>query len=864
MAERSGELGWTKRSTVFSPDLASLLLLGIGLIITLSAFLITAAYQDRAKALDWKEASERQNARVLAGHMDSLVIMADHALSEVIDEISNHPGETLAQIAPPHRVLIDGHIIKQIFIFDADGKGWAASPLANLRRAADCSKCQAFRDLQDGGEDTIFGSLFADVPGAATPLGFGRRIDKPDGGFGGMVVAVIDLPAVLRDYGWSGVTIAVITPERGIIAKYSANGPGGRETAHPPEFPDLPAFTTTDQDSFSTLTDRTVASVQRLQYYPAWVGVAEGLDELRSMSRKNFLAAFAFIGGATLAVIVFSLAAGVQISHRRQAEQSLAEARDELEHRVEERTAELQREIQDRAAVEAALRATELRFQRFMENTPTGVYIADDAGRFLYVNRRFADWLGVAASQAVGKTASDLLPEELVWLWEEHNLAVLEEDQPIPRELVFHVDDQERVWLADKFPLTVEPGTNLLGGVVTDISAHRAAERELHHAHRMEALGQLASGVAHDLNNLLTVMLGNLEIVEDLAAGVSEDIQGHAREAEWAARRGAYLTDRLLAMSRRRAPVAELADLNVVVASMSELLRRTLGKEIDTTITPAAVPAMARVDINRLENAILNLCLNARDAMPGGGRLAIAVDAGTVVLPLTAQLPAAGFVSVSVTDSGVGMAPATIAHACDPFFTTKGHGKGTGLGLSMVKGFMTESGGYLSIESEVGIGTRVTLHFSCADAGAPPPGAEDDQAEADLLAPLTVLVVEDEVEVRHIAVDALTRLGCMVYEAEDGPAGLAAVEEHADIDFVFSDISMPGGMTGVDLAREVTARRPQVAILLTSGFPADGETAGEFPVLLKPYDRQALYHAMIRQQRSAQPSHDTDTAAAKV
>ncbi|HIJ38724.1 MAG TPA: PAS domain-containing protein [Rhodospirillaceae bacterium] len=802
----------------FSKDLLALLLMGAILVACQTAFLLIDVSEDREEALEVMQTSEAERARVLAGQVDSLIVMADRMASDAIDDALFRPRKTLPETTLYGDHLIDGHVIKQILRFDATGRRWATDG----RGKDDCSSCLAFRNLRDSGRETLVGAFFDDIPGAKGAFGFARRIVTAAGSFGGMVVVVVDLAAILSDYGWDRVSVVLFTPDLRIVARFTHPG------AAPP-FPELLAIGTSPGEARAVTLEGLVAAVQRLQYYPLYVGIAESTASIDRVAAQDMRVNALFSGGVAAAVILFCLAVGWHIARRRQAEQLLAQARDSLELRVEERTAELRR--------------TETQFQRFMENAPTGAHITDKTGHFLYANQRFARWLGLTPQEVVGKTAREVLPKELIWLWEEHDHEVLASGRTDSREVIFHHDETERVWLSDKFPLQLDEEPRLVGGLVTDLTQRRAAERELHHVHRMKALGQLAGGVAHDLNNLLTIMRGNLEIVEDLAPEGSA-VRNHAREAQWAARRGAHLTDRLLSMSRKHTPVTAVMDVNEVVGSMSELLSRTLGKEIEISLTFSAQPALARIDVNRMENAVLNLCLNARDAMPRGGQLELAVS---VALDSSPSAMADERVILTVRDDGGGMPPEIVERACNPFFTTKAVGKGTGLGLSMVKGFVAECGGEMAITSALGAGTVVTLSFPLAS-----PAAEVVDPAAykpiDQTLPRTILLVEDEPEVAHLAAEALAALGCRVSYAADAQGALEILARNSQFDLLFTDVMMPGGMNGIELARHVQRQWPQIAILLTSGFHGgfsdDDEGPLAFPLLRKPYDRKALVHAI--------------------
>jgi PAS domain S-box-containing protein len=363
---------------------------------------------------------------------------------------------------------------------------------------------------------------------------------------------------------------------------------------------------------------------------------------------------------------------------------------------------------------------------------------------------------------------------------------------------------------------------------------------------RQRAIGQLTGGIAHDFNNLLQVMLGT---AEELAEALADDeaLRPLAEMGRTAARRGAELTSRLLAFSRQQALEPEAIDVAARAREMYSLLRRTLGEqtEIHTSSAPGLWPAM--VDGRQLETALLNLCLNARDAMPEGGKLTI--ESGNVVLgpddtDLDEEVIPGDYVSLAISDTGCGMTPEVVARAVDPFFTTKDVGKGSGLGLSMVYGFVKQSQGHLRIDSEVGHGTTVTLFFPRA------PAAEAKVPDAT---PVTsnvggherILVVEDDELVRQHVVVQLTSMGYQVEASANGEAALKLLSERTDFDLLFSDIVMPGGMNGWQLANRARALHPWLCILLTSGYAdsasaLSGQPDGGLMLLTKPYRRRDL------------------------
>ncbi len=367
------------------------------------------------------------------------------------------------------------------------------------------------------------------------------------------------------------------------------------------------------------------------------------------------------------------------------------------------------------------------------------------------------------------------------------------------------------------------------------------SEEQLAHAQRLDSLGQLTGGIAHDFNNLLTVISGNLQLLE---AGISRPDEAHETmaSARRAVERCTSLTRKLLGFARRRRLIPTAVQLEAALGEFADMLGHTLGAGITLTVDcPQGMPAVY-ADPGELDTALLNLAINARDAMPAGGHLSVSVRERQ--LPAAASslgLAAGRYVVIEVADSGTGMSREVMKHALEPFYTTKQAGKGSGLGLSMVYGFVRQSGGQLSIDSEPGRGTRVELMLPLATASPTRPAAavETTQRRDE-----RVLVVEDEAEVRQLAVAFLRALGYQVVEAADAAGALQVLDSQRAIALLFSDVMLGGGMNGAELARVALLRRPGLAVLLTSGYePGLQETLGEvieLQFLPKPYSYNEL------------------------
>ena len=357
--------------------------------------------------------------------------------------------------------------------------------------------------------------------------------------------------------------------------------------------------------------------------------------------------------------------------------------------------------------------------------------------------------------------------------------------------------------------------------------AERAAlEEGLRQSQKMEAVGQLTGGIAHDFNNLLQIVTGNLDILDRALPADADRLRRAARNAMGGARRAAILTQRLLAFSRRQPLAPEPIDVNRLVAGMSDLLSRTLGEPIaiETVLADGLWPTEA--DPNQLENALINLAVNARDAMPGGGTLTIETSNAHLDEAYArdnAEVAPGPYTAIRVTDTGSGMSADTLSRVFEPFFTTKDVGQGTGLGLSMVYGFVKQSNGHVKLRSDEGRGTTVDIYLPRLRRAAivPEPGPVEQPVVPEGNGEDVILVVEDDEGVRAYSTEVLRELGYRVVEAADGVSGLSALAAQPRVDLLFTDVVLPGGMSGRELADAAGARVPGLKVLFTTGYARD-------------------------------------------
>jgi PAS domain S-box-containing protein len=550
------------------------------------------------------------------------------------------------------------------------------------------------------------------------------------------------------------------------------------------------------------------------------------------------------------------------ITELKNTEKALQKLRGELESLVEDRTLELvaANEALRKEAVERERLSTELlereaklheshaQLRLVTDSMPAHVAYVDANHRVQFANKPFAESFGYSQDNIVGEFLEKVLGPGLY----AKNLNAIERvlsGIPVVDEVEFEISDgQKCLWRAIRVPHFDDDG-HIQGyfTIILDVTEDRAREEQLRQAQKMEAVGQLTGGIAHDFNNILTAIVGNLDLASDHAGPNSEigSLIDRANDAAW---RGATLTDRLLTYSRKQALLPQVTDASELVKGMTDLLRRTLVESIDIEFVGAGKDLWrCKADPSQLENAILNLAINARDAMPGGGKLTIETDnAGPDDDYAAAQADVAPgeYVMVAVTDTGTGMAAEVIQQVFEPFFTTKEVGVGSGLGLSMVYGFVKQSGGHVTVYSEVGVGTTVKLFLPRTEALA---GELEhgDQIEAPEAHGETILVVEDDPDVRTLSVALLSNLGYEVMEAANGPAALSMLEKSSRVNLLFTDVVLPGGMNGPELAAEVARRRPGIGILYTSGYTEEaiihqGGLDEGIELLPKPFRREDL------------------------
>jgi PAS domain S-box-containing protein len=497
------------------------------------------------------------------------------------------------------------------------------------------------------------------------------------------------------------------------------------------------------------------------------------------------------------------------------------------------------RDLTDRKRMETALRASEERLATVVANAPIVLFATNTEGVITLCQGK-----GLAA---IGKAPGDSEGQSIYETYADNPALLAQMRRALSGEsFTDRVSIGPVTFEVQYTPILDERGT-VTGtiGVALDVTQHRRLEEQLRQVQRMEAIGRLAGGVAHDFNNLLTVILGQSEMIL-LQAAAGSTLSRNAEQIRGAAERGGWLARQLLAFGRKDAPAPEPIDLNSVVEHIEPMLRRLIGEDIELHTTRAPKPAIVRADRGHLDQVILNLALNARDAMPSGGRLRVEVvlgDAGSSWLE-GREIPAAGPMALlTVSDTGCGMDAETLSHLFEPFFTTKERGKGTGLGLSIVYGIVDQCGGSVWVESERGRGTTVFVVLPILEEPRALSPASDEPAARP--GSESVLLVEDEDPVRELVQEMLEMAGYRVHAAASGPEALDWAENPANsFDILVSDVVMPR-MNGGELAERLCHLRPHTRVLFVSGYPDDaivrhGVRESGAPFLQKPFTYQTL------------------------
>ncbi len=501
----------------------------------------------------------------------------------------------------------------------------------------------------------------------------------------------------------------------------------------------------------------------------------------------------------------------------------------------------------------AALQESSGRIRGIFENVNNGIVTIDERGIVKTINPAAELMFGYTALEIIGKNVSRLVGGA--------------DSDKHDAWISAYIDSGERKIIGKKsrelsglrksgenFPIELSVSEMQLGeirefvGVIVDITDRKETQNQLFQSQKMEAVGQLTGGIAHDFNNILGVVLGNMELLYESLPD-DEEIKAYVDRAMEAIMLGAGLTKQLLAFSRRQELEPKVLDVNKLVMEMDKMLRLTLGEAVEIKTELGDNIDLIKADPSQLESMILNLSINSRDAMNGIGHLLIETsneDLDSDYVELHPYANTGPHVCISVTDTGTGMPEDVLAKIFQPFFTTKAEGKGTGLGLSMVFGFVKQSGGHIDVSSEMGYGTRIRIYLpACDEVGAAIDSEKNELWSPHLGRGKTVLLVEDEKLLRETTTLMLKEQGYTVLSADDGPSALELLLDSPRVDLLFTDMVLPGGITGHELALKVLEFLPELPVLLSSGYSRDTIRGGRlFSFLQKPYTDQELYLAI--------------------
>ena len=541
------------------------------------------------------------------------------------------------------------------------------------------------------------------------------------------------------------------------------------------------------------------------------------------------------------------------ITEQRYIEDLTEHQNIQLEERVRRRTAQLEnananltRANSENIRITAALRRNEERLRLINDTIPILIGYVDKNEVYQYTNKGYSDWYGHPEGSVTGRPVRDVIGDHVYAQVREPVRKALG-GQQVSYEYQMLRQGQVVFARSTLVPEITAEGETLGFFVFShEITEQKRMQAALVQAQKMEAIGQLTGGLAHDFNNLLTVVIGNLAALQDHRPDDAE-VNEFVEPALLSARRGVQLIKRLLTFSRQQPLEPEAVEIGHLIGNLARLVRRSLPENIAVSTDLAGASVHTLVDPGQLESALLNFALNSRDAMPDGGRLHIA--ARRVELRQEAsvfEVVPGDYAMIEVADNGCGMDAATLARVFEPFFTTKRFGLGSGLGLSMAYGFVKQSGGGISIQSQTGQGTTVLMVLPLT---TPEPDLDlpsDDEPLA--LGGELVLLVEDEPNVRRVVRQQLIDLGYPVIEAENAAQALEMVEQIPDIALVVSDVMMPGGLNGRQLAEQILGLNPQMRIVLMSGYADEPEfqTPGDLPVLAKPFVKLDLVQALQR------------------
>ncbi len=735
-------------------------------------------------------------------------------------------------------IMPDGHALG---LFDAQGTMIARGQDID-RPMFSIADRGYFRQLRDHPEETLVFDLVNSNRGAGImSMVVARRINGPDQRFLGVAAVNIDIAYLLGFYRRinhdRNVRVTLLRRDGLILARYPMPEAAGRMMPSESGWFSAVAAGGGAYHSPGVLTgEPALVSVHLLPNHPLAINLS--VREASVLQPWLRQAAFMAAAAAALTGVILTLFWSITRQIRRQEEHARAQAMS----------------LEALRASERRLRENETRLDRAQEIAGMGSWEMNvETGHFVW-SRHLATLRGYTAAFVPTRRnlATTYNAEDAArfndWL---DDLTGGRDREPI-EVTTTRPDGQVRLLRLDGRAVRDDDGVvRRLSGTTQDITDRRLMERQLAQAQKMEAIASLTGGMAHDFNNVLAVIIGNLDLLRRRVVddGLALEVCDEALDG---ATRCADLIRRLLAFARRQSLRPETVDLNQLATELTRLLNRVLGETITLTLDLEPGLPLVSVDPAQLQAAIINLAANARDAMPRGGQLLLTTGwrhLGADYVTHHPDVTAGDYAALEISDTGCGIPPDIIGRIFEPFFSTKEQGEGTGLGLSMVFGFIKQSGGHMSVYSEPGIGTTFRLYLP-AGPRDPAAGAAPFPAEIVRGGPETVLLVEDNAQLRKAAIRQLRELGYQVLDAGDANAAADILAGDVHVDLLFSDVVMPGMMDGLELARQAVARRPGLCVLLTSGFTrlrGTGRWMGDspFPLLNKPY-RQAELAAAVR------------------
>jgi PAS domain S-box-containing protein len=796
---------------------------------------IFAAWESRVQRFREAEQLIQRTVEVLGEHATRVLETQALILDRVDERIRGMSWQEVASSESLHRDLrmIDDKLdqVDTIWIIDGQARGRASSVFFPAPASSYVPDRDYFLALKEKDSGLFIGQPH---PGRSNPekmfFNMARRRSTPDGSFDGVIVTSLQpdyFTRFYRPFMASGRdSTSIVRADGAVLAR--GPGPFRQSSVLGPDSGFIQAVRASDQGLYRTTSQvdgiERIYGFRKLSPYPVYVTFGRSVDAILAQWHKD-LALQGFVGlAAMLALLSVSTVA-------------MRRARHEQE-------------------VFARWRESEARYEALFRQSPTGLLLSRvrEDGSFVFdeINPALTRVLGVTPERIVGRTPAEAFPDGLGETIQDAYLRCVARREPVEYEAAGDGPNGPFTRRVIVIPI-MDPGGRVqkLLGTSMDITETRRLEEQVRQMQKIEAVGQLTGGVAHDFNNLLMAVIGNLDL---LRKRIADDprAQRYLDGALQGAQRGAALTQRLLAFARKQDLQAKAVNVVDLVEGIRDLLERSLGPRVEIRYDLPSGLSPAKVDPNQLELALLNLAVNARDAMPMGGELAVELEEIQVMDGQVEGLQPGRYLCLRVSDTGMGMNEETLKRAVEPFFSTKGVGKGTGLGLSMVYGLAAQSGGVLRLSSTLGKGTTAELWLPVTEADLDTPRSASSTVPA--APPSTILVVDDDALILMSTVSMLDDLGHTTIEAGSGTAALDILKSGQAVDLLLTDYAMPG-MTGLELARSAQELRPNLKILLATGYAELPEGAVlHLPRLAKPYTQDQLASsvgALLRQQPAA-------------